>query len=134
MRELRVSFEVTDNWSRGEFRQFVEKLHNNVDVELFIITTETDNNIVDAAKNQLGLNSSHVLTVTTSALKQSTIESNAIKIHLDNDVTFAKNLYDNIGTYGIYVTNFWDFYRMKKKYISEFNFRLEQLINEAKGR
>jgi hypothetical protein len=129
MEKLKVSFDIVDNWDKDHFRLFIEGLNKNDTIDLYLITLETDQDIVDAVQAKLDLNDDHVIMVATEALKLDEIEDKAIRIHLDADYTFASTLYDTIGRYGIYVSRMWDFFNMRMKYITSFEFRVKQIID-----
>lgn len=133
MRKLKISFEIDNSWERGDFRQFIEELNKNDTVELFLMTISTDEDLIDSVQSKLDLDDDHVIQVATNVLKLNSIEDNAIRIHFDSDVEFAKTLYDVIGIYGIYSGLHEDIYHLRMKYVTEFNFILKQIQDEERN-
>lgn len=129
MDKLKVSIELEESWNREDFRLFSKQLAQNESIELYIITTVDDEDIVDAAQAYLDLEDSHVIEVATDALKLDEIEDKAVRIHLDNDPDFANTLYDTIGRVGVYVSQRWDYYNSQLRYVTDFDFRVKQIID-----
>lgn len=131
MKKLKVSFEITTSWNRGDFRQFIEELNKNDTVELFMITTETDQNLIDSVQATLELDNDHVFIATDNTDKEVIIAFNLINIHLDPDVRFSQELFETTGAYGINVSFQVDRYNLRMKYVTDFNTRLKEIIDEA---
>lgn len=129
MDKLKVSFDIVDNWDKDHFRLFIEGLNKNDTIDLYLITLETDQDIVNAVQAKLDLEDTRVIMVATETLKLDEIEDKSIRIHLDADYNFANTLYDVIGRYGVYVSRMWDFFNMRMKYITSFEFRVKQIID-----
>lgn len=129
MEKLKVSIELEESWNREDFRLFTKKLAQSESIDLYIITTVSDEDYIDAAQAYLNLENSHVIEVATDALKLNEIDDNGIRIHLDNDPDFAITLFDTIGRVGIYVSQRWDYYNSQLKYVTDFDFRINEIID-----
>lgn len=127
---MRVSIELRENWEKGHFREFCERISKIDDVIMFIITTETNTNTVTSAGEILGLNTNSIISCSTDTIKKNQIIANQIDIHFDYDVDFSNDITNTTDSYGIYVSKFWDYFRMKMKYVSEFEFKVK-LLNET---
>jgi len=132
MDKLKVSFEGTTTWDKDDFRLYIKKLQQNNDVELFMLTTETDTVRIDAIKTYLDMDSNHVIQYATDTTKRLGIIANQINIHFDPDVEFSADLSDttNPKIWGIYVSKYYDRYKVKMKYSVQFEFIVKNIFSE----
>ena len=78
---IRVSFEVTDTWSRGDFREFIKLVRNTEDIDLYIVTDSEDTAYIDSVATALNIDDSRVFVDS----KVDAVDEEAIDIHLDSD-------------------------------------------------
>lgn len=125
MDKIKVGFEVTDNWTKGDFRQFIISLIKSNRYEVFIISTDDVSAYVSSVGNTLELDSSHVILTNFTVDKVQAIEDNKIQIYLENLKYVADTIENTTEAYGIYVNESPNKYYVQPKYIVEF----ERLIN-----
>lgn len=132
--KVKVAFEIHSGdtiesiYSRGEYREFLKLLINTENIDLYMVTQETDNIYVLAVTAQLGIDSTKVYQVTSSTLL-SQLDSLGIQIYFADRPDIAQSVTDdtNIEAVGIYVSPMPDQYTGKMKYIETFNFYVDRL-------
>lgn len=140
MEKLKISFEIVKNYDRQEFRDFIRKLSINepcdickeLDVELFIITQNTDQNYVFTIAKQYNIPSSNIFMVSSDTDRNQVIIDNNIEITFENDQSIVNFINSNTEAISILVDSSIDFFLMGFKYISKFNNVLKIKANEKK--
>lgn len=136
-RPIKVSFEVTDNWAKGEFRAFVRDLLKNTDLyNVYIISNDNSTSYIQSIGQILenefpeAMNSSKVIVVNFTSDKITAITNNKIDIHLDDLLTTTTLVDETTDAYGIFVNELPNKYELKPSYIVEFGRVVERLNNE----
>lgn len=133
-RKIKVSFEVTDNWSRGDFREFTKALLILAEqYELFIISNDNSTTYIQSIGQILGLDSNHVLVEGFTQDKIDAIVANNIDIHLDNLLNTTTLVDETTDAYGIFVNELPNKYLMEPSYIVEFGRVVERINEENTG-
>lgn len=140
MSKIKVSFEINDNYNRQEFRDFVKKLSTNdpclncidYEVELYIITSNTDQNYVYTVAKQYNIDTIHIAMLPNLADKIQFIKDNNIEITFENSQEIVNSINNQTDAFSILVDSTIDFYLMGFKYISKFNNVLKIIENEKK--
>ena len=127
-RKLKVSFEVTDNWERDDFRVFIKELLKYTDnYEVYIISNDDSTAYIQRTGQILELDSNHILVVGFTIDKLDAITTNNIDIHLDNLLTTVTRVDEETEAYGILVNELPNKYLDLPKYVVEFNRAVEKL-------
>lgn len=127
-RKLKVSFEVTDNWERDDFRVFIKQLLKHTDnYEVYIISNDDSTTYIQRTGQVLNLDSDHILVVGFTVDKLDAITINNIDIHLDNLLTTVTRVDEETEAYGILVNELPNKYLDLPKYVVEFNRAVEKL-------
>lgn len=127
-RKLKISFEVTDNWERDDFRVFIKELLKYTDnYEIYIISNDDSTAYIQRTGQILNLDSDHIFVVGFTNDKIDTITTNNIDIHLDNLLTTVTRVDEETEAYGILVNELPNKYLDTPKYIVEFNRAIERL-------
>ncbi len=130
-RAIKVSFEVTDNWPKGEFRAFIRELLKDTDVyTVYIISNDNSSAYIQSIGQVLEMDSSKVIIVNFTADKLNAIDSNKIDIHLDNLLNSTTLVDETTDAYGIFVNELPNTYELKPSYIVEFGRVVERINNE----
>ena len=135
MEKIKVSIELTDNWNREEFRQLVynikNKLYdtNNVEYELWIITTNDTSSYVYAVAEQLNVPQDRVILCLTDSTKVGQIITNK-DVHFDNKETIVQAVTLNGSIWGILVDRKLDYYNLGFKYITDFKRFSEAILRK----
>jgi len=140
MDKIKIAFEINDSYNRQEFRDFIKLLSTNepcelckkYNAELYIITTNTDQNFVFAVAKQYNIDSAHIFMVTNIADKIATIIDNKIEIMFDNNQPDVNSVNASTDAFSILVDSTIDFYLMGFKYIKKFDNVLKIIENEKK--
>lgn len=127
-RKLKVSFEVTDNWERDDFRVFIKELLKYTDnYEVYIISNDDSTAYIQRTGQILELDSNHILVVGFTSDKIDAITTNNIDIHLDNLLATVTRVDEETDAYGVLVNELPNKYLDLPKYIVEFNRAVERL-------
>lgn len=133
-RRIKVSFEVTDNWSRGDFREFIKALLIlNEQYELFIISNNNSTDYIRSVGQILGLDTNHTLVEGFTQDKLNAVVSNNIDIHLDNLLSTTTLVDETTDAYGIFVNELPNRYLMEPSYVVEFGRVVERINEENTG-
>ena len=132
-RIVKVSFEVTDNAVRGDFREFIKELVRMPDVfSVYIISNDDTSAYINSIGTQLGIESSKVFIVNFTQDKIDSIESNKIDIHLDNLIYVATAVENTSEAYGLFVNELPNKYYVQPSYVVEF-WRLVERIRDGEA-
>lgn len=131
-RKIKVSFEVTDNWRRGDFRELIRVLLSEpTKYEIYIISNDDTTAYIQSVGQILGLDSNHILVVGFTQDKLDEITANKIDIHLDNLLTTTTLVDETTEADGIFVNELPNKYYLEPAYIVEFGRRVEDINAES---
>lgn len=130
MSKVKVSFDP-DNWINSdtniriwdysEFREFIKSIFAEDSIfDLYLITTSTDSDYITSIQNQIGLDSSKVITVSDNTTKLTQIGNLDIQIHLDGNHPTVVDV-EGLDIVGIMVNYLCDNNR-RLKWIGQFEF------------
>ena len=126
MTKIKVGFEVTDNWARGDFREFITSLTKLPEkYELYIISNDDSSAYISSVGVTLGLPTTQVYVVNFTQDKLDKIDALGVEIYLENLKYVADQIEDTTNAYGIYVNELPRKYYAQPTYIVDF----ERLIN-----
>lgn len=146
MTKIKISFEVTDTWDRGEFRELIRMMLTNPqsvcntpnnDFELFIISNDMSTAYIQSVANtinawfpdQIIFDTNHTIIVAFRQDKVNAIQSNAIDIHFDADqLTVA--MVEVLPTEAVLVRSLQDRFNVRQQYITDFYNILKNVISE----
>jgi len=132
MSKIKVSFEITDNWIRVDFRGWIKYLLSlEQDYEVYIISNDDSALYINRVANDLGLDANHTKICNFTDDKLQTIVVNNINIHFDNLESFTV-LVDTTDTYGILVRGNLNRFHLKSQYVLDFE-NTVKLINREKN-
>lgn len=133
--KYRISFEITDNWNIGGFRNFVKALLSEDDkYEVFIISNDDDSTLINTIGETLGLNSAHIIITNFQQDKVQAIIDNNIDIHFD-DLQSTVLLIDETteNSYGILVTTNLNKFYLEPDYILVFERYKRTILDELQN-
>lgn len=127
---VKVSFEVTSNWDREEFREFMNEIRHTDNLELWIISTNPDLAMLYVVADALNISHQRVIQCADNTAKKTQIINTSMTFHFDNDSTFASDIRETTSTKGIYVSKFYNFYELRMKYIDTFQRELKIILKD----
>jgi uncharacterized HAD superfamily protein len=132
MRKIRVSFEVTDVWTREDFRLFVDLLRKDCDERfiLFIISQDEDTDYIETVGEILDIDSDRIIECSDQEDKLDAVANNHIDIHFDNYQQNVLDINEDTETTAILV-NFNVNENGKMKYIEQFERELKLIEDEV---
>lgn len=130
MDKIKVGIEVTDNWTRGDFRQFVMSISKNTAYELYIISNDDISAYIVAAGVVLGLPTDRVVITNFTDDKIDAITLNGIQIYLENLKYVADRIDYETDCYGIFVNEIPDRFQAQPTYIVDFDRAVVQIIKD----
>lgn len=134
--KLKIGFEITDNYTRQEFKNLILKLKDQPDffypcleVELFLLSTNPDVVYINRIGSNLKLDANHVFSFNSTDSKILKIEELGLDIYFTNlQLEFIK--IDVTKTHPILVNNIYDRYANAYKYLVKFDETLKRILNE----
>lgn len=131
MSKLKVGFEITDNWHRGDFREFIQKLiKDDCNYEVYLISNDDISSYIYSIGESLRLPNDHVIVVNFTQDKLQKIVDLELDIYLDNLKYVADQIENTTDTYGIYVDELPNKYYLEPKYVIQFNNVLKLIRRE----
>lgn len=119
--KIKISWEVTDNWNKVDFRAWIKYLLSLEDIyEVFIISNDDSSSYILRIATELGLDSQHTIITNFTNDKVQAITDNHINIHLDNLQSFVILVDSTTEAYGVLVDNHLSRYYVKSQYIIDF--------------
>jgi hypothetical protein len=132
MDKIKVGFEVTDNWKRGDFREFIQSLiKDNCNYEVYIISNDDISSYIYSIGEELSLPSSRVIVVNFTVDKVQAIINNKIDIYFDNLQYVVMNIQETTDCEAILVTGLPNKYYAKPTYQVEF-IRIVNMLRDGK--
>lgn len=137
MNKIKIGFSI-DKWE--EYGNYREILHNlslaKEDVELYLITTSTDQDEINSISSYLELDSSHVFYCTGYSTLASILIQQQIQLYLTGEIDVMQQINEsNIIVQAIYVNNaIQDSFNLHAKWITMLTFWMLQIgKNSAEG-
>lgn len=131
-RKIKVSFEVTDNWKRGDFREFIRELIAQPTLyEMFIISNDNTTSYINSVGQILGFDTAHIIVCSFTQDKINAITSNDIDIHLDNLLPTTTLVDETTDADGILVNELPNKFYVNATYVVEFGRRVEDINEES---
>lgn len=125
-KKLRISIEIEDNWSRGDFRIFVKYLLSIEAYDVYIISNNDIAADITRIGESLGMESDHIIVCNFTDDKLQAIVNNNINIHFDNLQSFIM-LLETTDAEGILVSGKVNKYYAKQDYLVVFDNVLEEI-------
>jgi hypothetical protein len=137
--KLKIGFDITTCWDNKAFREIMKQAVGDVEqIEMFIITTSDNTNMIKEAQEYLGLDENHVVRCSSMALKIDSIQRLGVMIFVDVDMTSVigintlvplKNAINNVtGCVAIhYNDSLLDVYDMQLKHYTLIQFWIGQI-------
>lgn len=126
-----ISFEVTDNWNIGGFRNFVKLLLSEDTVyNVFIISNDDSTDYIHSVGLTLGIATDNIKVCNFTDDKIQEIENNNIHIHLDNLQSFVLLVDETTDAHGVLVTSNINKYYLLPDYVLVFNRTIKILESE----
>lgn len=140
MEKIKVSFEPTDIWNDGDFRQLIKAVKENnysskgFEFELWIITTNDSLNYINEIASQFEIPQSNVQMALNDSTKIGLIVLNS-DIHFDGNQVIINTLSPNtsVKSVGILVDRKIDYPGMGLKYIKNFDTWTTAIMRERDG-
>ncbi len=99
MRTINISFNPLDTWKRGDFRDFIKKVNDTDNINLYIIAYDASSEFtdyIDSVGSILGLDNTRILTQTTINGVVADVVSNSIDVHFDANNLVITEINDNL--------------------------------------
>jgi hypothetical protein len=126
---IKVSFEVTDNYNRADFRNYIKFLMSmDTKFEVFIVSDDPAANYIDAVGEQMSIPAANRVVCADDDAKIDAINNNNIAIHLDNIESFVERVETETPSYGVLVNALYDKYEVKLRYIVKFQRAVENVL------
>lgn len=130
MDKIKIGFEVTDNWIKGDFRQLIKNLINDDKYDVYLISNDDNSAYVGKIVQQLALLPNRIFIVNFTQDKLQCIINNDIQIYFDNLQYVVEQIDTLTDCIGICVTDIVNKYYVTSQYIVNFNRAVEEIINE----
>lgn len=131
--KIKVSFEVTDNYNKADFRAWIKYLLSLEDMyEVFIISNDNSSAYINRIAIELNIDTAHTIVTNFSIDKIQAIIDNHIDIHLDNLQSFIILVDSSTEAYGVLVDNHLSRYYVKSQYILDFEIA-QKLVERNKN-
>lgn len=139
MSKLKLGFDIDGDysWNNQMYRSLIKDMLNNSDqIDLYLITKNTDITYVTSIQTELGMDSNKVFQVTDNDAVEALLTSNNINIYLSTDPVLCRQINLNIpfidndgiisGCEAIIVSSIMDTYKSQPKYITMLQFWIGQ--------
>lgn len=135
--KINISFEVTDNWAKGEFRELIKELLKYLDrYNVYIISNDDSSAYIQSVSAFLKVaapdwnkNDDHTIVVGFTNDKIAAINQYKIDIHLENLLYVATQIEEETEAYAVYVNELPNRYNVKPAYIVELERVVENILN-----
>jgi len=135
--KINISFEVTDNWNKGEFRELIKHLLNYPErYNVYIISNDDSSAYIQSVANTLkilvpdwNINDDHTIIVGFTVDKINAINQYNIDIHMDNLLYVVTEIETETEAYALYVNDLPNRYEVKPSYIVELERVVENILN-----
>lgn len=84
MNKIKVGFEVTDIYNKGDFRIFIKQILENPNYEVWIISNDDTTAYIYAVGEQLGIPTNRVIVTNFTQDKIQAIIDNGINVYFEN--------------------------------------------------
>ena len=137
MKKLKISFEITDNWSKDDFRQLIKKLiflqlddicDKDIELEIYIISTNDSSFYINKVANSLEIDSNHTIICNFTQDKITAINDLDINVHFDNIYTIVELIDVETDCYPVLVDNIQDMYHVQPDYYTKFKNILANIL------
>lgn len=125
--QIRISFEVEDNYNIQSFRNFVKLLLSDDKYDVFIISNANNSSYIKSIGEQLKLPISNVIITNFNNTKIKAIVDNKIQIHFDNLQSFILLVDETTEAEGILVTANMNKFYLEYDYILTFQQLLKKI-------
>lgn len=129
MNKIKVSFEVQDNWKRGDFREFIQGLLKNDSYEVYIISNDDTTAYILSIGETLGIPNNRVIVTNFTSDKVETIANYNIDVHFDNKQATVIAVDAETDAEAILVDSIPNKYLVEPKYQVEFERVIKKLIS-----
>ena len=130
MSKIKVGFEVTDTWVRGDFKQFIQGLVKDERFDVYIISNDNLSSYIVSIGNLLGIPSNKVLIVNFTNDKIQAIINNGIEIYFENLQYVSTQIDELTDCNSILVTGIPNKYYTSPDYLIKFNRAYDNIINK----
>lgn len=133
MNKIKVGFEVTDNWSKGDFREFIQALLRNPNYDVYIISNNDTSSYIYYIGEQLRLPVNRVIITNFTDDKVDAIVENGINIYLDNLQMVVLKIQETTDCEAILVNELPNKYYAKPTYQVEFDRVIKKISDEEES-
>lgn len=133
MNKIKVGFEVTDNWSKADFREFIFLLKGNDNYDLYIISNDDTSAYILSVGAQLGLPSNRVIITNFTQDKVQAIVDNNLDIYFDNLQMVVLTIQETTDCEAILVNELPNRYKAKTTWYVQFEQVIKQLTQAESG-
>jgi len=135
--KINISFEVTDNWVKGEFRELIKELLKYPErYNVYIISNDDSSAYIQSVANALrvsapdwNINNDHTIIVGFTPDKITAINQYKIDIHLENLLYVSTQIEEETEAYSVYVNELPNKYDVKPAYVVELERVVENILN-----
>lgn len=141
MTKIKIGFDIdgADAWDTLVYRNIIKEFaQNKTEVELFLITKNTDVSYVNSIASELGLDSNHIYQTTSDVAIITLLATYNILLYLTTDKVLIDLIYENIplelkinnvtGCQTILVNSIPDSNKLQFKYITYLQFWLKEIL------
>lgn len=130
--KLKIGIDLLNIWENFEvYKEVVKDLSLNTnEIDLYIITTETNDDLILSARTLLGIDTNKVFKVDTNEEISNTISELEIDIYLTGISILVVELVNNDITRAILVDMIPDRYNMQPKWVTNLQFWMKQLTKD----
>ena len=134
MVKIKVGFEITDNWNKADFREFIYLLLENDNYELYVISNNDTSAYILSVGAQLGLPSNRVIITNFTPDKVQAIVDNNIDIYFDNIQMTVLIIQETTDCEAILVNELPNRYQSKTTWYVNFERVIKQIKEENCGK
>lgn len=130
-RIINISFEITDNWTKGEFRELIKDLMKYPDrYNVYIISNDDSTAYIQSVGTVLKMAADHILIVGFTNDKINAINQYDIDIHLENLLYVATEIEESTDAYSVFVNELPNKFDVKPSYIVELERVVDRILDE----
>ena len=133
MGKIKVGFEVTDTWNKGDFREFIQGINQNPNYELWIISNDDISSYILSIGEQLRLPNNRVIVTNFTADKVQAISDNNLDIYFENLQYVVEKIDAETDCNAILVGTIPNKYQVKPQYQVEFERIIKELTSNEEN-
>ena len=129
MNKIKIGIDLVDIWENfGDFKEVMKDISLDTEgYQLYIISTETNEDLIASAKALLGLDDQFVIQTTDDTTTVQSLVDNKIDIYMTGNNPLVILTNETETTKGVLVNSIPDRYKMQSMWLTNMNFWIGQI-------